>query len=1540
MENITNTYSNTPSKGLVTDLNSALISKDIWTSAINAVHNSHKGDFQFLQNEPSNFKCVDLSYTLIGFIRLLDTKWALFLTDNVISEIGIFSEIDCTYTKLVNDSCLNFNTGNLIRGASKQNFDNTQTIYWTDGQRNPRRKLNINTIPYQFTLADDACETKTYTTKLDCNEILMNPQLTVPCINISLGAAGSLHNGTYQAAIAYTINKQRISDFYAVTNPQSVWSQQNLGQSITIEIDNLDPEFDEYELVVVYTIDEISTAKTIGYFSTSDNSHEISNINKPEYITITFEDVITKRPYYHFADDVVNNDQFLIWSGVSSRPELNYQLQALDIQAKWVSYEAPFDYYKKGGNKVGYLRDEVYAFAIQWLYNTGQWSSAFHIPGRQSTPDDLGIASGKDVYEASTGVIKKVFQVYDTSRNITPLLTTTTLSEQAILEGEMSYWESTDLYPDNIGTFGDLACNPIRHHKFPSEASSPRYKQGGDAINILGVKFENIEHPKNDDGSYVSDIVGYRIVRSDREGNRSITSKGIVTNVRSYKETLNQQGNNQEVLYANYPFNDLRTDNFISTQQTSYNSGEQNFNGLTDYKQDQYNFYGPHALFGHVSLGDEILFESQETADVLGYFENVFNHPRSKVVSNYAFFLALLVGAIDGVLSVVGKKCVYGIKDGVMNVSVLSGVPPTAANITYTTTGQKTVQDCEDFAHSLSTQNLLALPISDVIVRVGLQILQDVAKAGLAIYFAINTANTILDAIYAFSPYQKYALQYDSYGRFNSSTPMERDNIRRHVDFYQYLFDGINTVQGTTFNNFKREPSVYIKTNDTIRIPSITDNTRQTINDLRACANPFNSFSSKASVFYVAIKRSADNQYGALDSFNYIDTGFCYQGLNANTIVGSTDKFYSSDVVFGGDTYISLMSVRRSHNFFTQNIANASFPDGVEYDYTLYRNVGYPRFWLNSEKYDMSEVTVSGSIPNRLPRNKYNLDCQTSTSSSAVNLTIAKGQFFYLYNSGVSEFFVESDYNLDYREYKGTIQNFYSNTYSNLTELFRSDRIGTPEEFVYDKSYSKQLVENAIFQQRLDYNRLIDETALVYFRNRVIYSLPASEELKSDNWLIYLGNNYFDFPMSQFGSLTSMNAIDNQQIMFLYDKSAPYVTIGRDELQTDGGIKITIGDGGLFTRDPRPLVSTDYHYGNSQSRWAFVNTQFGSYFPSGRQGRIFNWTGRLDEVSRDGMHWWFKNYLPFQLLKDFPNFKHADNPVQGVSLLSVFDNTDEKYYTSKIDYKLKDIYQGLITYDSVNDKFIYLSGEVKLGDPIYFDDASWTISYSPKDKAFISWHDWHPDWTIQGETHFMTVKNNAIWKHNERCDSYCNFYGVDYPFSIEYVVNNGPNVEILRNVEYILEVGKYFNDCRDFHHILDQNFDTAIIHNSEQISGQLRLNLGEKDKLSQVLNYPQTGFDEYLIRYDKEENKTRFNMFWDITKDRGEFTKNNFPLWTTEPNGYIKTITPAAVDYFKNPFERKKFRHMQHKILLNKEVSEDKKYIFKFSNTKETLSER
>jgi hypothetical protein len=298
-----------------------------------------------------------------------------------------------------------------------------------------------------------------------------------------------------------------------------------------------------------------------------------------------------------------------------------------------------------------------------------------------------------------------------------------------------------------------------------------------------------------------------------------------------------------------------------------------------------------------------------------------------------------------------------------------------------------------------------------------------------------------------------------------------------------------------------------------------------------------------------------------------------------------------------------------------------------------------------------------------------------------------------------------------------------------------------------------------------------------------------------------------------------------------------------------------------------------------------------------------------------------------------------DNPVAGIGTMMTYDNTNDILYITKKDYKLKDGYKTTLQYQSGN---VFKKGltKVYLGDPTYFEDVSFTISYDVKASVWLSFHDWHPTFILPSHRHFMTSNGSKIWKHNDRCDLFCNFYGLDYPFEVEYIHSTGQEVAILKSIEYQLECYKYDNYCRDLNHILDSNFDKAIVYNTEQISGMLRLNLKPKSDPVAILDYPIINTGSIDILYSKEENKYRFNQFYDVTKNRGEFLDNYQPMFLTDGNGYTREINDLYVTYTKNPLQHKKFRHYMSKVFLRKTKSEDVKMLFKVSNNKITKSFR
>lgn len=272
-----------------------------------------------------------------------------------------------------------------------------------------------------------------------------------------------------------------------------------------------------------------------------------------------------------------------------------------------------------------------------------------------------------------------------------------------------------------------------------------------------------------------------------------------------------------------------------------------------------------------------------------------------------------------------------------------------------------------------------------------------------------------------------------------------------------------------------------------------------------------------------------------------------------------------------------------------------------------------------------------------------------------------------------------------------------------------------------------------------------------------------------------------------------------------------------------------------------------------------------------------------------------------------------------------------------------------VNIESVNPVIVPTRTPISLDDPNFFEKIEWTISYDPKNKMWLSFHDWHPSFMIPSYSHFLTIKDNSFWKHNERFDSFTNYYNIDdadptkdYGWEVEYNIVTPNQVTTLRSIEYYMEAYKYYNDGKDMFHILDENFNRAIIYNSEQVSPLLSLNIKDKNNPLQPLQYPIVGPVNTQILASKEENKYRFNNFYDITKDRHEFPSANpiVPMFITAPDGYHKSINPAYVNVFKPATEHKKFRHFGNKIILRKTQSGDKKMLLKLVNSKMLNSPR
>jgi len=1538
-------------KGMVKDMNSSFQGKATWSHARNAYNNSVDGDVGVIGNEPSNFSCADIPYPVIGAIHLYGDKWVLFLTDDTNSEIGLFDDSECVYEKIVNDICLNFDRKNLVKGASKENFDCTWQVYWDDDARNPSRTLNIDDVPWiqeVSSLPGADCVTYADTDVLDCEKIRLAPLVDTPCVKLSKADdGGQIRNGSYQVYIAYTVNEQKVGDYVGISNVQSLFDHNDTIGSLIIETSNLDKGFDYYELVLLSNTQGQHQAKKIGLYSTEQSRVSIDYIDQSLPV-VPLEFLPLRNPAYEKSDSMYVVNDWLIRSGPTEQFDFNYQPIANDIKVKWVSAQYPGDYYYKGGNKPTFMRDEVYSLFIRWIYNTGERSSSYHIPGRESELDEkdpTGHGLGNpDEYN---------WQFEDTAKSNTEEIWDfpwVTLDDGGVQigEGRMGYWESTEKYPQDPERWGDLCGKPIMHHKMPVESTDPagstklsNSSVTNPTINILGIRLYDIRPPIDNDGKVIENIVGYEILRGSREGNKSILAKGIFRNMRRYN--LDPEAGSPQTVqgyYPNFPYNDLGEDMYHSLIPTSgCISPGPSLPGPDIAKSTHFTFHSPELMFGKPFLNAYYAkLYGTVSGQSIGHFIKSEEHPKNKLLRNGSLVIAGIFGvgyALDKIRGTtdthyknaklhsigLGMNPTYptGVTYGGSTVpvaAITTGGPP--ANL-RAPVGQASAPGLIQLGTKAAVQTALEIAwgivtdgIADLFLDAGdivtggeiydnkLQIEIDKANAktqtlttgyiggavdkvvhGSAwkeapsvfklingffsfVYFASEGAQKVIDLIYELISDQDFAYKYNSHGFYKDYTKGGSSvfNYNSKIEEQAFINNTITSFGGGKVNNLQRPMTVGIQVKDAITNPSITDTSLYTIGDVNDHDNPGKFRAKTISAQYGALKFSFDNQYGQIEGIKQIPVRSCVHIIDKDAYVRYDEEtLIKSPVMFGGDCYVNRYTEKTVMPFFWDFLKGQ--PDNYPYDYLKRQNIPHPRYWMNTERFSMSNFisSVGTSISSVswqpfLPNDQYHMDrpagdCDTggfgsfdkSNNNSVFQL---KKAYMYTHCNGVQDFYVESEINLAQRDWEEADRKRHYDwiEYTEYDEMFHAESIKRGNFYKYDNSLSVGRFPSTLTSwgniQPRDYSPEVAETCFSYYPKRLIYSLQAQKEAKKDFWRVFLPNNYKDFK----SEVNVIKPINKSGALIMFPYLSPQMFQGLDTLKTDLGTKLTIGDGGLFSQPFQNVVNSDIsnEYGSCESERSVINTPAGLFYLSQAQGKVFQYAGQgLENIANRGMKWWFNKYLPSQLLKEFPELEGgllSDNPVVGIGCQSIYDPNDDIVYFCKRDYVCNkdsvfpDIPEpvpggdpparralshkkvcnfieynqelGFVlnltqsqgtpvtiscpdgyTYNEisrkcekeicfpatvVDEEFVCPQGytltfiddvwmccrtesaapittdtylPIDLNDGFYFKDISWTVSYDPKAKAWISFHDWHPELCLPSINHFLTTKTGV-----------------------------------------------------------------------------------------------------------------------------------------------------------------------------------------------------
>lgn len=1075
--------------------------------------------------------------------------------------------------------------------------------------------------------------------------------------------------------------------------------------------------------------------------------------------------------------------------------------------------------------------------------------------------------------------------------------------------GKFSYWESTLTYPCNselydsssleieytdipddirnefeeyyvdsvvgndyvLSSSTNFMNKPIRHYKFPSNITSPFmgsysdynlnfnnqmnsliYPIGfvidNDVINVfldIAVKNDLITQEERES------IVGYEIFRGDRSGNRSIIAKGLGFNMLRY---IDKSRNGQTTYYPNYPLND----NTIIDELNGIGT-------LRDVGGKYFTFNSPDIHFNmNTGLTNEILLEGFQRGISSNRFSPLINHPKYTVLGRKAIVLSSTLSGLE-VASEVAQVVAQLLTDGAAGTWLSASVIAALAGIT---------------------------------------------SVGIAIPFRFNKYryewNNTLENLGTGYNHAYIGLAEGRYFDFRRNTISQ--NSLRGSEIISYLQPGLkwltkeSTGSKVYVNNFQRENSIFIKLADNTpfsELPGLVDKSR--INIPTFATGNLGAYTTPTYAPYMTISQYLPAQYGSVNSIEWLSTGYC----------GDLTKENKCDIIFGGDTYISRFALKRKFPFFTETAYNLASSDPFKYSSYFNINTGFDlnRGFLDF-KTKIDEFGTSAKLP--FIKSGFSLwDGSSWVRDDNNNEFYIKDEYKFLtHYFGIPYFLVESEINC-WNRYAGVEdhEHFYPQVGDALPWVQEDNvRMSEAEQFRYNFIYSSRVLKKNANLLPVDYSRELwdkkDDLS-----NTIIYSNKDSDtSIRRSPWLNYNALDVHTFS-KKYGRLVDVSQIESEQILVRFtDGFEIYnaVDVLRDRLTS---ANYELGIGGIFQNRAVSFHSTDLGHAGTQHK-AILSTPFGHVWVDAKRGKVFRLHpgGKgIDEISLP-MDKWFKEQLPFKILRSFPNV-NVDRVYNGLGISLGYDERGKRVFLTKLDYvpiskdlKWNDEDGFYIEISETEIEKIHYSNEE------YFQKAYFTVAYSFISEGWVSYYSFYPNYYNSLIDFFQTGINfgedsseEGLWTHNPMISSYQVFYGKKYPFEIEYPIkSNGAN-SFLEDVSFFLETRKYYN-YYDSTNIFGKGFNKSYIYNHFQHSGMLNLVKQESNNMHQWSQYPKYNYDSIDIL----QSETEVGGYWSFNNilNHVKNERSGIPIFLNDVVNVNKEINIIAMDYRKRLRDR------------------------------------
>jgi len=875
-------------------------------------------------------------------------------------------------------------------------------------------------------------------------------------------------------------------------------------------------------------------------------------------------------------------------------------------------------------------------------------------------------------------------------------------------KGDFAYWESQEIYPDNTSlydssvmkikpadinifqrdkfelefvegtTISDVftpildsegyyqwrkdevekplvnyTCRNIRHFKFPDNKISPfmyenpQLAQSDSVIYPLGITIDEttinsfLDIAVNNgllSQEKRNQIAGYEIFRGDINQDRSILSSGLLFDMRKYTD---QNDQTQSIYYSSYPYNDLGSDilNYTDSNRNAYIPHI--YNGI---KNEKFTYHSPETDYYRYTLPTEMSVQGYVFGQTdNSHFNEVTDHPKFVILTRKAKDLAGVLAGLEA-----ATELAVALANAGENYRIDAG-----------------------FVVSVNPAGIVLSIIA--------------AALGAISSVVVNYGRYRLDWLKAFRDLgqpENFSSYFHSSAKYNYLQLLqENQNQLRSLHSAKYLKEGnftqVDDVTGEkiTINNLDREKSVLLTLglDNALEYPeeyiSFDNNTIDTNTASLTTASQNNACTTGVSKIikknvaspYVALKNYLPSQYGTVNSIKWLSTGYRGDLKNPKTTCLS---------IFGGDTFISRHTLKRKMPLFTTTAFGEA--NLTPFNYKFYANIGRePRFYV-----DYEVITDYRRQSALFPDIDYDLkfDCETKKTNY-----YRPPSKFYLYYYGVPDFLTETRINTWNRTAEPTLErNFYPNT-GDTSEWTQEKNVSIKrgEFFFYNQIYSKSVTTTA-YRTLSDTFDQSQSDCRNDKPNGIMWSQPDnSENNYNDPYLSYKPLDFYEFD-SKYGKLKDIRTIEREQIL-VRQENATSLFNAIDVAVDDGKRAEYRNLASAFARRPMTYSETDLGFGGTQSSQS-VSCEFGHYsvdakrgqvieIPSGGQG--MNEISSLINGKPSGMRNWFKEHLPFKILKSqIANISDldTDNAINGVGIAMGYDSRFRRVFITKKDY--------------------------------------------------------------------------------------------------------------------------------------------------------------------------------------------------------------------------------------------------------------------------------